>query len=128
MIVVSGSRHINNYALLLQAIEESGFMPSAIVHGNASGVDALASRYAKQNSLQEIKFPADWSTHGKAAGPRRNSEMIDYAKKHNAYFIAIWDGKSRGTFDCLKKAYAAHLPIYVKCIPSPDVQNLDAKS
>ncbi len=113
-VVIAGSRHLSNYDLLLQAIEESGFSITCIVQGDATGADRLGKRYADENEIPLLTFAANWDEHGKAAGPIRNSEMIDSVKDEQAGFILLWDGKSRGSWDCLKKAYAAGLAIHVK--------------
>ena len=117
-VVIAGSRHIKDKSLLLAAILESGFDIDCIIHGDATGADRLGKQYADENQIPQVAFPADWEKNGKAAGPIRNSEMIDYVKKEPGNgLIALWDGKSRGTFDVLKKAFAAKLRIYVKTIP-----------
>lgn len=54
-------------------------------------------------------IPADWEAHGKAAGPRRNRKMAEYA----AAVIALWDGKSRGTRNMLYVAHEHGLEIYL---------------
>lgn len=116
ILVVSGSRHITDYGLLLDSIKETGFKPSLIVHGNASGADHLASLYCRDSGIPEKKFEALWSKHGKAAGPMRNSEMIDWvqAQKGHKLLIALWDGVSKGTFDCITKAHKASIRVHVK--------------
>ena len=118
-VIVSGSRNITDYDLMKQAFAESGFFVDCIIHGDATGVDKLGSRYADDNSLPQVKFPADWNKYPKAAGPIRNSEMVKFVQDGSeAGLIALWDGKSRGTFDCLTKAFRAGLRVYVKCVPA----------
>ena len=76
-----------------------------IVEGGARGTDALAKRYALERGFILKEFPADWDKNGRAAGPIRNSEMVDFIKdKENRAAIFFWDGKSRGTGDCMRKA------------------------
>lgn len=71
--------------------------------------DELGSRLADRYGIQKKTFPADWDTHGKAAGPIRNSEMAAYA----THCICFWDCESRGTHDMIKKAKARGLPLKV---------------
>lgn len=122
-LVVSGSRHIEDYGLFCQAMEESGFLMTrngveCIIQGGATGVDSLAKRFADEAGTTVITMKADWNEHGKAAGPIRNSEMIQYAVEdgETAGLLAIWDGYSRGTWDCIKKAQAKGLIIYIKML------------
>jgi hypothetical protein len=51
-------------------------------------------------------FDADWTKHGKAAGPIRNQEMIDEADA-----LAAFPG-GRGTADCVRRAKAKGIPIF----------------
>ena len=51
-----------------------------IIHGDARGADSLASLWAREHNIKEIPFPADWEKYGKAAGPIRNEQMLDYSK------------------------------------------------
>lgn len=71
-----------------------------VVSGCAPGVDELGQLWASERGIPVKRFPADWNQHGKAAGPIRNEQMANYADA----LIAIWDGKSRGTGDMIKRA------------------------
>lgn len=64
-----------------------------IVCGMARGADMTGYQVAVDNGLQVHQFPADWNTHGKAAGVIRNKQMGDFAD----HLVAFWDGQSRGT-------------------------------
>ena len=45
-----------------------------LVHGGASGADIIAGEIALALGWQVEEYPADWETHGKAAGPEREVE------------------------------------------------------
>lgn len=78
--VIAGTRGFKDYAFVRQAILESGFPITEVVSGKEkSGVDALGERYAEDNFLAVDAKPADWDTHGKAAGMIRNREMAKTA-------------------------------------------------
>lgn len=113
-IIVVGSR---NLALshdclnsLLCAIEDiRGTSIKEIVSGGAQGIDSLAKAFATEC----VKLPfkeclADWSTHGKAAGPIRNRQMALYGD----VLLAIWDGKSRGTANMIAEMGRLNKPVY----------------
>jgi hypothetical protein len=51
-----------------------------IIHGAARGADTLAGLFAKMFGTKVEAYPADWDTHGKAAGPIRNQQMLDEGK------------------------------------------------
>jgi len=48
-----------------------------VVHGAASGADNIGGFVASRLGFAVRPYPADWATHGKAAGPLRNQRMLD---------------------------------------------------
>lgn len=87
-----------------------------IVHGDCeTGADRFAQNFCNENGIKSERHPADWKRLGKAAGPRRNTEMV----RLGAYVcLAFWSGEKvtgSGTFDCLTKALCAG--IRVMCYP-----------
>lgn len=83
-----------------------------IVSGGASGADALGERYAAENGFRVEKYPADWQTYGRAAGPIRNRQMAEIADG----IICFWDGKSRGTRSMIDYAQQYDKPVWIKMI------------
>ncbi len=77
-----------------------------VVSGCASGADSEGVRWALRSAIPIKQFPAKWTTHGKAAGPMRNSEMSNYAEA----CIAFPGGS--GTEDMVRKAIAKGLKVY----------------
>lgn len=99
-ICVAGCRNYHNYEVVsdyldyvLQNLKNLGEI--VIISGAAPGVDSLAIRYASERGFRCLQFPAAWETYGKAAGPRRNAEMV----ANSSHIVAFWDGKSRGTYN-----------------------------
>lgn len=97
-VIIAGGRDFNNYALLKNKCdnilaEKATTHHIIIVSGAARGADSLGEKYAQEHSYIIKKYPADWNTHGKAAGPIRNAQMANSADA----LIAFWDGKSHGT-------------------------------
>lgn len=85
-----------------------------VIHGGAQGADALAHQVAVNDLLDVEEYPADWDTHGKAAGPIRNQQMLDEGKPD--LVLAFVDkplAESRGTADMVRRARAAGVPTYV---------------
>lgn len=108
--IIAGSRTITNYAIVLEAIRNSGFQVTEVVCGGAAGVDSLGELYAfEMDGVSIKKFPANWSLYGKKAGHIRNQEMAEYAEA----LIAVWDGKSTGTQDMIARAQEKGLQVYV---------------
>ncbi len=93
-IVFSGCRDFTDYDFLESKLNEIlSHRNFKILVGEAKGVDSLVRRYAKEYNIEYQVFKADWDTHGKSAGHKRNKAMVDLADG----LIAFWDGKSKGT-------------------------------
>jgi predicted Rossmann fold nucleotide-binding protein DprA/Smf involved in DNA uptake len=112
-VIIAGSRHCNNYLLLKAAIKRSGFQITEVVSGGARGVDTLGEKWAKENGIPFSRFSANWSDHGKAAGPIRNQQMAKYAGPEGA-LIAILYPDSRGTKNMIEEATKRGLKVYVE--------------
>ena len=83
-----------------------------IISGGARGADALGERYARENGFKVERYPADWDTYGKSAGPRRNKQMAEVCD----CAICFWDGQSRGTASMIEFAKQLGKPVRVKRI------------
>jgi hypothetical protein len=108
-VIVAGSRDIVDYEIVKSAIVSSGFQINEIVSGGARGVDTLGERYAKENNILFVVFPANWDLYGKKAGYLRNAEMAKYANG----LIAVWDGVSKGTGHMIDLAQKNNLQVYI---------------
>ena len=110
--IIAGSRTIQDYNAVEQAVKASGFEISEVVSGGAGGVDTQAIRYARMNAKPGKIFFAQWivnERYDKGAGYKRNVEMADYAEA----LIAVWDGKSGGTKHMIDTATKKGLKVYV---------------
>lgn len=113
-VVIAGCRDYNNYD---EAKEYIDFYISRIkkeytlifVSGGCRGADAIGERYAKENGFDVEKYPADWKTYGRSAGPRRNKQMAKVCD----YIICFWDEKSRGTKSMIECANKCGKPIKI---------------
>jgi hypothetical protein len=86
---------------------------SVVMHGGAKGADFSAACWAEVRGIPTLKFPADWITYGKAAGPVRNERMLDEGRPD--LVIAFPGG--RGTADMVKRAKAAGVEVIEVCSP-----------
>jgi hypothetical protein len=109
-VIIAGSREIDDYNLLLEAVANAGYDITAVVSGGAKGVDALGERFAEECGLPVYKFPAHWEQYGRAAGPIRNETMAKFGDA----LIAIWDSKSRGTKHMIDRATAHGLKVHIE--------------
>ena len=125
-LAIIGSRSFNNYAWLEQCLLRSFRVADieAVISGGARGADALASRFAYCHSLPLIILRPDWETHGRKAGPIRNSEIVAQAD----VLVAFWDGASAGTRDSIAKARAAGKRVIIFPLTPGDTQFEDSGS
>jgi hypothetical protein len=78
-----------------------------VIEGDARGADRIAGYWARRNRVDNLKFPADWGAHGRAAGPIRNGKMLAEGKPD---MVLAFPG-GPGTADMLRRAREAGLPI-----------------
>ena len=109
-VIIAGSRHMpfSMFHLIDEAVKKSNFNVTEVVCGLARGADMFGGKWAVNNSIPVKTFPADWDTHGKAAGPIRNQQMAEYA---DALIVFIWDG-SRGSKDMLMRMERMKKPTF----------------
>lgn len=106
-LAIVGTRTFDDYELMCECLKNGVF--TTIVSGGSQGADKLAERYAQEHDINMKVFPADWKQYGPSAGPRRNTQIVEYCDA----LLAFWDGKSTGTQDSIKKATAAGKPVKV---------------
>jgi hypothetical protein len=98
-LCVTGSRKYNAVWKIERYLET---LPKniVIVHGGASGADAITDLVARELGFRVEIVPANWERYGRAAGPIRNREMIESC----SHVVAFWDGESRGTASAIEAA------------------------
>lgn len=123
VLCIFGSRTITNIAVAQSAIEQGlealgltmADIDLVIDGAEPGGMDTQGHRWAKRNSLETQRYPADWKNldapgavvrcgpHGPynvVAGYWRNQTMAD----EGTHFIGVRDkGRSRGTDDMAKR-------------------------
>lgn len=114
-LCIIGSRTFDSSSILNNVLcdyfaDRDGFFSfHTIISGGAKGADTEAARWAVQNKVKLVEYPADWATHGRAAGPIRNEQII----KDCDFVLAIWDGLSRGTANSLSIAKRLKKPTMI---------------
>jgi hypothetical protein len=112
IVIIAGSRTLNDPRPVVEAIRASGWfgkIEGIITGGCPTGADHFAELHATLYGIPLKVFPADWKTHGRAAGPIRNRQM---AAEGDA-LIAVWDGKSPGTRNMIQEAEKCGLPVHI---------------
>jgi hypothetical protein len=108
-LAIIGSRGFNNVNLLNESLLNYLFNVTLVVSGGARGADKMGEEWAKRYGIDTLIFPADWETHGKAAGFIRNEDII----KNCDEAIAFWDQKSKGTLHSINLAKKLEKPIKI---------------
>lgn len=101
-LAIIGSRDVkySSYSEIFDILKSIEF--DEVVSGGANGADTLAEIYASDLGLKLTVFPADWEKHGRAAGPKRNTEIANYADECIA-FINKPLHQSKGTLNCVNQ-------------------------
>jgi hypothetical protein len=113
VVIVAGSRHIQDPHQVASALAASGFTVSEVVSGACRGVDQLAEAWAHARAIPVRRFPADWQRYGRSAGPLRNQAMVQYAAAHGGALVAVWNGVSPGTAHTIRYARQLGLAVHV---------------
>ena len=102
--VVGGSRYQENQNFVFRAMDtlrkELGL--TSVAQGGARGTDKLVKKWAESRGVPCRTYEADWDRYDKAAGPIRNSEMLEAEQPDHV--IGFPGG--RGTEDLLRRATA----------------------
>lgn len=108
-LLVCGGRDFSDMKLVNETLNELHGRKkiTLLIHGAARGADSLADRWAFRAEIPRKEFRADWSMHGRAAGPLRNQKMIDEGKPE---MVLAFSG-GRGTADMIRRAKAANIPV-----------------
>ncbi len=115
-VIIAGSRQVDDYKLVVEAVKRSGYKITEVVCGMATGIDRQGEVWARANNIPVTEMPANWYQYGKAAGPIRNRQMAEYADAA----VIIWDGKSRGTRNMINEMIRKKKPYYIVMTESED--------
>ena len=102
-LLIAGSRSITMFDLTPYIPAEA----DTVISGGATGIDALAERYADEHRLSKIIVRPQYERYGRAAPLKRNEQMVDMADA----VLIIWDGCSKGTAFTLNYAKKQDKPV-----------------
>lgn len=109
IIFCGGRDYANRHAVaqVLLALDEDVV---TVVHGACpTGADEIVDELARNFGWGPFKVephPANWGLHGRAAGPRRNAQMLSAG----ADLVIAFPG-GNGTADMVARARAAGVPV-----------------
>ncbi|MFE2140227.1 SLOG family protein [Streptomyces sp. NPDC059456] len=120
-ILVTGSRDWTDTDAICQALDQAvqALPPHTrdvwlVVGDCPTGADRIAYQWAVAAAVPIDVHLADWSSHGKAAGPRRNAQMV--ASGADLALAFIRNG-SRGASHTVALARRAGIPVQLWTAP-----------
>lgn len=111
-VLVCGGRNFANEAAVYRTLDKLIEISindrlTHLIHGGASGADALAHKWALANNISVTPYTADWNCFGNAAGPIRNRQMLVEGKPD----LVVAFAGGRGTADMIRQAEAAGVQV-----------------
>lgn len=108
-LAVCGGRNYQNHEHVRRVLDEivNHADVAVLITGGARGADFLAEQWAFANAIHVKAYQAEWTIHGRAAGPLRNQRIVDDGKPD---FLVAFPG-GRGTADMVRRAKAARIPV-----------------
>ena len=108
-VLVCGGRDFKDEKFAFQKLDELHAKHdfTCLVHGDARGADMLAKRWAQQEGVKQLPYPAEWDKHGKRAGPIRNAEML---KLEQPDLVVAFPG-GKGTQHMVEISRTAGIPV-----------------
>jgi hypothetical protein len=109
-VIVCGGRDFTRRVLLFKTMEDlhAQHRFAAFMQGGQRGADAIARDWARTHpEIERFACKADWGKHGNAAGPIRNTRMLEW---HPDLVVAFPTG-GPGTADMMRKARAAGVTV-----------------
>lgn len=85
-----------------------------VIEGEARGADMMAAEWAEARGYSVLRFPADWSRHGKRAGPIRNEQMLVEGKPDLVVAFHPHIAESKGTADMVRRARKAEVDVLIE--------------
>jgi hypothetical protein len=101
-VVVCGSRFFENYERFENVLDVllENMEIGCLISGGCKGTDTMVKKYCIEKKIIFVEVKPQWQIFGRYAGPKRNAQMV----KLGTSTFGFWDGRSRGTYDMLKKA------------------------
>lgn len=112
MILICGDRDWEDREAINTVLKAFCDGVAWLIHGGATGADAIADVEARKLNMGVIAFTPPWKKLGPSAGPIRNRMMLDMRP---GAVIGFHDeiSVSKGTKDCLDEADRRGYPTFL---------------
>ncbi|HEX9364824.1 MAG TPA: SLOG family protein [Candidatus Dormibacteraeota bacterium] len=108
-VAIVGSRHFSDPQRVVEYVTS---LPARalIITGSASGVDAAATKAAREKGIPVQVIPASFDELADAAkAAARNQRLVDACD----VLVAFWDGSSKGTRRTVERALDSGKEVHV---------------
>ena len=115
-VAIVGSRHFADPARVVDYVKSLPARAS-IITGSASGVDAAATKAAREKGIPVQVIPASFeelADPSKSAA--RNQRLVDACD----VLVAFWDGSSKGTRNTVERALDSGKEVHVFTVGKAD--------
>ena len=77
-LLITGGRNFDDRDLMWSTLDRlhAEYQFTLLIHGDARGTDRLAGAWAQERGIAALVCPADRKRYGRAAGPKRNRQML----------------------------------------------------
>jgi hypothetical protein len=113
-IIVTGARDCSDPCVVSAVLDHAtaGHEQITVVHGacHLGGADAYVQQWADDRGAVVERYPAADFGSWPECGPKRNQHMVDLGADLCLAFPGV---RSRGTWDCVRRAKRAGIPVVV---------------
>jgi YspA, cpYpsA-related SLOG family len=110
-LLVCGDRNWDDFRAVKREIKRR--MPEVVIEGEAPGADTMARLAAEELGIPVLPFPAQWEKFGRAAGPIRNTQMLDEGRPTEMIGFHSNINKSRGTKNMMQQCIKREVPFEI---------------
>jgi hypothetical protein len=107
-ILFCGDREWSNYKTICDVMAD--LKPDVVIEGEARGADSMARDAAEYFGIPVERYPANWKVYGRAAGPIRNTQMLDEGKPDLVVAFHNDFKNSKGTKNMVEQARKRGIP------------------
>ena len=110
LVLVTGGRDFTDVGTVFDCLTKLNeqFDRLVVIHGDAAGADTCAYDVCREVGIEQVRIPSSWNKYGRAAGPIRNTLMLDLFPTLD--LVIAFPGGT-GTADMCKQAGKKEIPI-----------------